>query len=85
MLRATLKQKQLIYCSHIFPTKSTRETMMSIPSVSHVIKPLDFFLSSFVKDNMYANNSKTAQKLKNNMHVVISDIESHLFKNLFKI
>ena len=51
------------------------------PSRSCDLTPLDYFLSGYVKDQIYADNPQSIDALKANIRRVISDIEPQLCNN----
>ncbi|KOC58819.1 hypothetical protein WH47_02294 [Habropoda laboriosa] len=52
------------------------------PPRSCDLTPLDFFLRGFLKSEVYANNPKTIDELKNNITAAIDEIEFQLCENV---
>ncbi|XP_012059065.1 PREDICTED: uncharacterized protein LOC105622255 [Atta cephalotes] len=62
----------------------SRNADVNWPPRSCDLTPLDYFLWGTVKDECYANQSETIQKLKHEIKVAIDEIRAHIVENILK-
>ena len=62
----------------------SHNSAVSWPPRSYDLTPLDYFLWSYVKDQVYTDISQSIEDLKTNIRCVIGEIEPQLWKNVIE-
>ncbi|KZC03963.1 hypothetical protein WN55_01223, partial [Dufourea novaeangliae] len=62
----------------------SRNSAVNWPLRLYNLRPLEYFLRGYVKDQVYANNPQSIEALKINIRSVIDEIGSQLCKNVIE-